>query len=118
MVYSTLRGHWILVVGYTAHAATEIATALAAAGANLTTTMSVSHALRLAENDGLLSAAVVDSCDGDRAQLCGLLESRRIPYVRHSGQSVDELMQALEGLLIGPARSQPPGAFNRQPHDV
>jgi NAD(P)-dependent dehydrogenase (short-subunit alcohol dehydrogenase family) len=99
MDHPTLRGRSILVVGYTARVAMEIATALKGAGANVTATMSVSHAALLAEHDGLLSAAVVDSCDGDRVQLCGLLETRRIPYVSHGGQSVDELMKALAAAL-------------------
>jgi hypothetical protein len=97
MEYSTLRGCSILVVGYAARVALELTTALKQAGANVTTTTSVSHAVLLTEHDGLLSAVVVDGCDGDIAQLCGLLESRRIPYVSHGGQSVDELVKALEG---------------------
>ena len=104
MDHPTLRGRSILVVGYTARVGMEITTALKRAGANVTATMSVSHAVLLAEHDGLLSAAVVDSCDGDRGQLCGLLETRRIPYVSHGGQSVEELMQALDGLLVTPLR--------------
>ena len=100
MEYSTLRGCSILVVGCSAHVALEITTALMRAGANVTTTTSVSHAVLLTEHDGLLSAVVVDRCDGDRTQLCGLLESRSIPYVSHGWQSVDELMKALEGVLV------------------
>ena len=52
----------------------EIATALKGAGANVTATMSVSHAAQLAEHDGLWSAVVVDSYDGNRVELCGLLD--------------------------------------------
>jgi CheY-like chemotaxis protein len=119
MDHPTLRGRSILVVEDDPIVAMDILTALELAGANATTTTTVHHALLLAEHDGL-AAAIMDHAlsDGDSTQLCARLKARGIPYVSYSGYapvegasedsvfiakpvSMDVLMNALEGLLVG-----------------
>lgn len=120
MQYPTLRGCSILVVeDEPPLIVMDIVTALEEAGAHSTTTTTVRHALILAEHDGL-SAAILDHAlsDGDSTVLCARLKARGIPYVSFSGfgpiggasentlhvskpASMDELMSALESLLVG-----------------
>jgi len=119
MDHPTLRGCSILVVEDEPMIAMDITTALELAGAHATTTNTVRHALILAEHDGL-AAAIMDHAlsDGDSTQLCARLKSRGIPYVSYSGYgpvegasensiyiskpvTMDVLMSALEGLLVG-----------------
>jgi CheY-like chemotaxis protein len=102
----TLRGRSILVVKGAPVVVMEIATALEGAGANVTTTTSVRHAVLLAEHDGL-SAVIIGQplSEDDETQLHGVLDTRGIPYVSHGGQSVEKMMKALEGVLRGPSRT-------------
>jgi len=116
MDHPTLQGCSILVVEDEPLIAMDIVTALEAAGANATTTTTVRHALILTEHDGL-AAAIMDHAlsDGDSTQLCARLKARGIPYSGYgpvegaSKNSVfiskpvtmDVLMTALEGLLVG-----------------
>jgi CheY-like chemotaxis protein len=119
MDHPTLQGCSILVVEDGPLITMDIVTALEAAGANATTTTTVRHALILAEHDGL-AAAIMDHAlsDGDGTQLCAGLKARGIPYVSYSGYgpvevasknsafipkpvTMDVLMTALEGLLVG-----------------
>ena len=100
----------------------DIRIALEDAGAHVTATTTVRHALILVEhNDSTLAAAITDHAlaDGDSTELCTRLTARGIPYVRYSGfnnpvegvspaapflgkpASMDELLGAVEKLLIG-----------------
>jgi DNA-binding response OmpR family regulator len=119
MEFPALRGSSILVVEDEPLIAMNIGQALEDAGALVTTTTTVRHALILVEHDGL-SAAIMDHAlgDGDSAQLCARLKARGIPYVSYSGfaavtganadaphvtkpASMDVLMGALASLLVG-----------------
>jgi DNA-binding response OmpR family regulator len=97
----------------------DIRNALEAAGAYVTATTTVRHALILVEHDGL-AAAIMDHAlaDGDSTELCARLRARDIPYVSYSGYdpvkgaaldapfvgkpaSMNTLLTAVEKLLIG-----------------
>jgi len=80
MEHSTLRGRSILVVKGEL-LAMEIVQALDQAGANVTMTTAVRHALLLIEHD-CVSAAIVDIAlsDADRSELCAQLNARGISY--------------------------------------
>ena len=102
--------------------ALDIAQAFERAGASVTTTTTVRHALILVEHDGL-SAAIMDHglSDGDSTQLCARLKARGIPYVSYSGfdpvkgadkdapyiskpATMETILSAVEEMLKGPAR--------------
>ncbi len=97
----------------------NIRTALEDAGATVTATTTVRHALLLVEHDGL-SGAIMDHAlaDGDSTELCVRLKARGIPYVSFSGfdavkgadpdspwvgkpASMDILLSTLAALLAG-----------------
>ena len=97
----------------------DIRSALEEAGANVTATTTVRHALILVEHDGL-AAAIMDHAlkDGDSTELCARLTARGIPYVSYSGfdpvkgasrdaafvskpATMDTLLSTVEGLLAG-----------------
>ena len=97
----------------------DIRTALENAGAYVTATTTVRHALILIEHDGL-AAAIMDHAlkDGDSTELCARLAARSIPYVSYSGYepvrgaspnapfvskpaNMDTLLTAVEKLLVG-----------------
>ena len=122
MQYPGLRGRSILVVEDEFLIAMDITQAFESAGANVTTTSTIRHALILVEHDGL-SAAIMDHAlrDGDSIQLCTRLKARGIPYVSYSGfdpvkgadkdapfiskpASMDMLLSAVEEMLKGPVR--------------
>jgi DNA-binding response OmpR family regulator len=117
MEFPGLRGRSILVVEDEPLIGMDIRTALEAAGAHVTATTTVRHALILIEHDGL-SGAIMDHAlgDGDSTQVCMRLEARGIPYVTFSGYApvkgaspdashvnkpatMDVLLAALEALL-------------------
>ena len=121
MEYPALRGRAILVVEDEVLIGMDIRTALEQAGAHVTATTTVRHALILVEHDGL-AAAIIDHAlrDGDSTELCARLAARGIPYVSYSGfspvkgasldapfvskpASMDTLLSAVEKLLIGRA---------------
>src|SRR5689334_16603762 len=121
MEFPALRGRSILVVEDEVHIGMDIRKALEAAGAHVTATTTVRHALILVEHDGL-AAAIMDHAlaDGDSTELCARLTTRGIPYVSYSGYapvkgassdapfvgkpaSMDTLLGAVENLLIGRA---------------
>ena len=83
---STLHGHSILVVEDEPLIALDITQALETAGAAVTTTNTLKHALILVEHDGL-SGAILDHAlgDGDSASLCSRLKERGIPFMIYSG---------------------------------
>ena len=100
----------------------EIRPAFCNAGAAVTTTNTLKHALILVEHDGL-SGAILDHAlgDGDSSQLCGRLTDRDIPFMIYSGYAHvggacehalhiekpathEALVSAMEGLI----RSHPP----------
>jgi DNA-binding NtrC family response regulator len=122
MEYPGLRGRSILVVEDEILIAMDIAQAFERAGANVTTTTTVRHALILVEHDGL-SAAIMDHAlsDGDSTQLCARLKERGIPCVSYSGfdpvkgadkdapfiskpASMDTILSAVEEMLKAPVR--------------
>ena len=84
MEHSTLRVRSILVVKGEL-LAMEIVQALDQAGANVTMTTAVRHALLLIEHD--VSAAIVDIAlsDADRSELCAQLNARGISYAVYRG---------------------------------
>jgi CheY-like chemotaxis protein len=79
-------GLTILIAEDEALIAHDLATSLEQAGATVTTTNSLEHALMLAENDGL-SAAIIDHAliDGDTSELRIKLRRLGIPFVLYSG---------------------------------
>ena len=81
-----LKGREILVVEDQPIIAMEIVQAFRDAGATVTTTMTLKHALLLVEHDSL-AAAILDHDlgDGDSDQLCARLKERNIPFVIYSG---------------------------------
>jgi DNA-binding response OmpR family regulator len=118
MEFPALRGRSILVVEDEMLIGMDIRNALEAAGAFVTATTTVRHALILVEHDGL-SAAIMDHAlaDGDSTELCARLRARDIPYVSYSGYdpvkgagpdapfvgkpaSMNLLLTAVEKLLI------------------
>lgn len=121
MEFPALRGRSILVVEDEMLIGMDIRTALEEAGAFVTATTMVRHALILVEHDGL-AAAIMDHAlaDGDSTELCARLTARGIPYVSYSGfdpvkgaspdapyvskpASMNTLLAAVEKLLIGRA---------------
>ena len=122
MEHPGLRGRSTLVVEDEMLIALDIAQAFERAGASVTTTTTVRHALILVEHDGL-SAAIMDHglSDGDSTQLCARLKARGIPYVSYSGfdavkgadkdapyiskpATMETILSAVEEMLKGPAR--------------
>jgi DNA-binding response OmpR family regulator len=96
----------------------DIRTALENAGAHVTATTTVRHALILIEHDGL-GGAIMDHAlaDGDSVEVCAQLTARGIPYVNFSGldpvkgaspdapfvskpANMETLLGALEKLLV------------------
>jgi DNA-binding response OmpR family regulator len=90
----------------------DLAMALEDEGAKVTTTITVKHAMLLAEHDGLAGAIVDHSLgDGDSRTLQACLKKRGIPFLIHSRYEVegehylpkpatpDQLVAALEGLI-------------------
>jgi DNA-binding response OmpR family regulator len=117
MEFPALRGRSILVVEDEPLIGWDIREALENAGANVTATTTVRHALILIEHDGL-AGAVMDHAlgDGDSTEVCVRLKARGIPYVTYSGYdpvkgasldaphvskpaTMDTLLTTLEALL-------------------
>src|ERR1700733_7574207 len=86
MQSSPLQGRTILVIEDEPLIAMDIAADLESAGANVTTTTTLHHALILAEHDGL-SADIVDPSLGDEnsSALYARLKQRGIPFLIYSG---------------------------------
>jgi len=86
MEFPALRGRSILVVEDEVLIGMDIRKALEAAGAHVTSTTTVHHALILVKHDGL-AGAIMDHAlaDGDSTELCARLTARGIPYVSYSG---------------------------------
>ena len=86
MEFPALRGRSILVVEDEPLIGMDIRAALEDAGAFVTATTTVRHALILIEHDGL-AGAIMDHAlgDGDSTELCVRLKARGIPYVTYSG---------------------------------
>src|SRR4029077_13933733 len=117
MKFPALRGRSILVVEDEPLIGWDIREALEKAGANVTATTTVRHALILIDHDGL-AGAIMDHAlaDGDSTELCARLKARGIPYVTYSGYDpvkgasldamhvskpapMDTLLSTLEALL-------------------
>ena len=86
MEYPALRGRSILVVEDEPLIGMDIRAALEEAGAFVTATTTIRHALILVEHDGL-AGAIMDHAlaDGDSTTLCLRLKAKGIPYVSYSG---------------------------------
>jgi DNA-binding response OmpR family regulator len=86
MEFPALRGRSILVVEDEPLIGMDIRAALEGAGASVTATTTVRHALILIDHDGL-AGAIIDHAlgDGDSAEVCLRLKARGIPYVSYSG---------------------------------
>ena len=88
MHLSSLAGRAILVVEDEALIALDITQALEAAGAAVTTTNTLKHALILVEHDGLCGAILDHALgDGDSSLLCTRLTERGIPFLIYSGHA-------------------------------
>jgi DNA-binding response OmpR family regulator len=117
MEYPALRGRSILVVEDEPLIGMHIRSALEQAGAHVTATTTVRHALLLIEHDGL-AGAIMDHAlaDGDSTEVCARLKAKGIPYVSYSGYDpvvgaspdapfvskpggLDKLLAALQGVL-------------------
>ena len=117
MEYPALRGRSILVVEDEPLIGMHIRSALEEAGASVTATTTVRHALLLIEHDGL-AGAIMDHAlaDGDSTKVCARLKAKGIPYVSYSGYDpvvgaspdppyvsepggLDKLLTALQGVL-------------------
>jgi len=122
MDFPALQGLSILVVEDEPLIGMDIRTALEQAGAHVTATTAVRHALILVGHDGL-AAAIMDHAlaDGDSTELCRRLKARGIPYVSYSGYhpvtgashdaphvskpaTMDALLSAVVGSLVSPHR--------------
>ena len=86
MLSPTLNGRLILIVEDEPLIGLDMMSALEAAGASITITTTLKHAVLLVEHDAL-SAAILDHTlkDGDSSSLCTRLEERCIPYIIYSG---------------------------------
>jgi CheY-like chemotaxis protein len=86
MARPSLEGRSILVVEDQPLIALDITQELEAAGAGVTTTNTLKHALILVEHDGLCGAILDHALgDGDSSLLCSRLKSRGIPFMIYSG---------------------------------
>jgi DNA-binding response OmpR family regulator len=81
-----LEGRSILVVEDEPLIVLDITQALESAGASVTSTNTLRHALLLVEHDGL-SGAILDHAlgDGDSSKLCYRLKERGVPFLIYSG---------------------------------
>jgi DNA-binding response OmpR family regulator len=86
MEFPALRGRSILVVEDEPLIGMDIRAALEKAGAFVTATTTVRHALILINHDGL-AGAIIDHAlgDGHSTEVCVRLKARGIPYVSYSG---------------------------------
>ena len=84
----SLEGRSILVVEDEPLIALDITQELEAAGAGVTTTNTLKHALILVEHDGLCGAILDHALgDGDSSLLCSRLTERGIPFMIYSGHA-------------------------------
>ncbi len=84
----SLEGCAILVVEDQPRIALDITQELEAAGAAVTTTTTLKHALILVEYDGLCTAILDHALgDGDSSLLCSRLTERGIPFLIYSGRA-------------------------------
>lgn len=88
MNHIDLVGRSILVVEDQPLIALDITQELEAAGAAVTTTNTLKHALILVEHDDL-AGAILDHAlsDGDSSLLCARLKERDIPFIIYSGHT-------------------------------
>ena len=90
----TLEGRSILIVEDEAIIAMDLTMAFEDAGAEVTSTDTLKHALLLVEHDGL-SAAILDHGlkDGDSSLLYKRLKERGVPFLIYSGHSDAEAVK-------------------------
>ena len=110
MEFPALRGRSILVVEDEVLIGMDIRNALEKAGAFVTSTTTVRHALILVNHDGL-AGAIMDHAlaDGDSTELCARLTARGIPYVSYSG------FDPVEGASPGAPFVSKPTSMNTLP---
>ena len=112
MSASKLDGLTFLVVEDEPLIAIDISMSLEDAGAKVTTTTTLKHAMLLVEHDGLAGAIVDHSLgDGDSAALRTRLKERGVPFLVYSGfkaqgepylskpATPEQLIKALEKLI-------------------
>jgi DNA-binding NtrC family response regulator len=94
MQRSTLDGRSILIVEDEAIIAMDLTMALEDAGAEVTSTGTLKHALLLVEHDGL-SAAILDHGikGGDSSLLSRRLKERGVPFLIYTGHSDAEAVK-------------------------
>ena len=92
----TLKGHSILIVEDEAIIVMDLTMALEDAGAEVTSTGTLKHALLLVEHDGL-SAAILDHGlkDGDSSLLSRRLKERGVPFLVYSGYTAEAIKQGV-----------------------
>ena len=92
----TLEGRTILIVEDEAIIVMDLTMALEDAGAEVTSTHTLKHALLLVEHDGL-SAAILDHGlkDGDSSLLSRRLKERGIPFLIYSGYTAEAVKQGV-----------------------
>ena len=88
LMHIDLVGSSILIVEDQPLIALDITQELEAAGATVTSTNTLEHALILVEHNGL-AAAILDHGlpDGNSSLLCARLKARKIPFIIYSGHS-------------------------------
>ena len=104
MTHSRLNGLSLLVVEDQPLVAMDIAQAFEIAGAHITNTNTLRHAMILAEHDGL-SGAILDHSlgDGSSQQLYARLKERGIPFMVYSGYTRHDGIPEGVPLIMKPA---------------
>jgi CheY-like chemotaxis protein len=107
MEFPALRGRSFLVVEDEPLIGMDKRAALEAAGAFVTATTTVRHALILIEHDGL-AGAIMDHAlaDGDSTEVRVHLKARGIPYVTYTGYAPEE------GATLGGSHVSKPAAMD------
>jgi DNA-binding response OmpR family regulator len=92
----TLQGRSILIVEDEALIVMDLTMAFEDAGAEVTSTHTLKHALLLVEHDGL-SAAILDHGlkDGDSSLLSRRLKARGVPFLIYSGYTAEAVKQGV-----------------------
>ena len=103
----TLKGHSILIVEDEAIIVMDLTMALESAGAEVTSTGTLKHALLLVEHDGL-SAAILDHGikGSDSSLLSKRLKERGVPFLIYSGHSDAEAVKQGVPFVSKPASHQ------------
>ena len=92
----TLQGRSILIVEDEALIVMDLTMAFENAGAEVTSTTTLRHALLLVEHDGL-AAAILDHAvrDGDSSLLYNRLAERGVPFLIYSGHTAEAIKRGV-----------------------